>query len=84
MRTQVCVRINQWVFQEATALMFAAGFGHTGCVKHLYGREARMIEAYKHRTALMTACYFGHYSCVKILAPHEARMRDIQGKTRLE
>lgn len=83
MRTQVCVRINQWVFQEATALMFAAGFGHTGCVKHLYGREARMIEAYKHRTALMTACYFGHYSCVKILAPHEARMRDIQGKTAL-
>ena len=57
-----------------TAMMIAAGNGHTECVRLLAEKEKRM-KSNDGWTALMRAAYNGRLECVKILAPLEKGMK---------
>ena len=65
-----------------TALMVAAHYGHTGCVRILAEKEAGTQDELG-ETALMIAAEKGHLECVKILIEAEAGMRDSYGETAL-
>ena len=61
-----------------TALMVAANYGNTECVRVLAQKEAKMKDD-SNNTALMFAAGEGHLECVKVLAPLEKEMVDKRG-----
>ena len=68
--------------KNRTALMVAAFYGKTGCVRILAEKEAKMQDEEKW-TALIHAARNGHHECVEILAPLEKGMQNNNGWTGL-
>ena len=67
-----------WSAKNRTALMVAAFYGKTECVRILAQKEAKMQDD-SNNTALKFAALSGHLECVKVLASLEAGMQDKHG-----
>lgn len=67
-----------------TALMWAAGKGHTEIVRLLLRHGANLnFQTSKGRTALMSAAYYGRIETLKVLIKNgaDASLKDSEGKT---
>ena len=78
-RTRDDIRFNGLGSEtNRTALMVAAFYGKTGCVRILAEKEAGRQDGYDghNRTALMLAARNGHLECVMVLASKECGKKD--------
>ena len=75
-RTRNDIMLNGWsICCDRTALMVAARYGKTECVRILAEKEAGMKDR-DNMTALMYATMHGHAECAEALAPREKGMRN--------